>query len=61
MVWGVLLDIASWSVYPSMLTLVGASIVIGAGLYLIERERRAAGVLATARRAADAPRSADTQ
>jgi hypothetical protein len=38
----VLLDIAIWSVYPSALTLIGASIVIGAGLYLIQRERRQA-------------------
>lgn len=42
LVWGVLLDIAIWSVYPSVLTLLGGSIVIGAGLYLIQRERRAA-------------------
>jgi drug/metabolite transporter (DMT)-like permease len=42
LVWGVLLDIAIWSVYPSALTLMGGSIVIGAGLYLIQRERRAA-------------------
>jgi drug/metabolite transporter (DMT)-like permease len=42
LVWGVLLDIAIWTVYPSALTLLGGSIVIGAGLYLIQRERRAA-------------------
>ena len=42
LVWGVLLDIAIWSVYPSALTLIGGSIVIGAGLYLIQRERRQA-------------------
>jgi drug/metabolite transporter (DMT)-like permease len=42
MVWGVLLDIAIWSVYPGVLTLVGASVVIGAGLYLVQRERRQA-------------------
>jgi drug/metabolite transporter (DMT)-like permease len=46
MLWGVLLDIAIWSVYPSALTLVGASIVIGAGLHLIQRERRQAAVVA---------------
>jgi drug/metabolite transporter (DMT)-like permease len=46
MIWGVLLDIAIWSVYPGALTLVGASIVIGAGLYLILRERRQAAVVA---------------
>jgi drug/metabolite transporter (DMT)-like permease len=50
LLWGVLLDIAVWSVYPSALTLVGGSIVIGAGLYLVQRERRqAANVAATAR------------
>ncbi|MDH5176498.1 MAG: DMT family transporter [Gammaproteobacteria bacterium] len=46
LVWGVLLDIAIWSVYPSALTLMGGSIVIGAGLYLIQRERRATAVAA---------------
>ena len=42
LIWGVLLDIAIWRAYPSALTLIGASIVIGAGLYLIQRERRQA-------------------
>jgi drug/metabolite transporter (DMT)-like permease len=46
LVWGVLLDIAIWSVYPSALTLMGGSIVIGAGLYLIQRERRASAIAA---------------
>jgi drug/metabolite transporter (DMT)-like permease len=46
MLWGVLLDIAIWNVYPSTLTLIGASVVIGAGLYLIQRERRATAVAA---------------
>jgi drug/metabolite transporter (DMT)-like permease len=46
LVWGALLDIAIWSVYPSALTLLGGSIVIGAGLYLIQRERRQAAVAA---------------
>jgi drug/metabolite transporter (DMT)-like permease len=50
LLWGVLLDVTVWSVYPSALTLVGGSIVIGAGLYLVQRERRqAANVAATAR------------
>ncbi|HET7203966.1 MAG TPA: DMT family transporter [Steroidobacteraceae bacterium] len=40
LVWGVLLDVAIWSVWPSMVTLLGGGIVIGAGLYLIDRERR---------------------
>lgn len=42
LVWGVVLDVAIWSVWPSAITLLGGGIVIGAGLYLIERERRAA-------------------
>lgn len=42
LVWGVGLDVAIWSVWPSAVTLVGGAIVIGAGLYLIARERRAA-------------------
>jgi drug/metabolite transporter (DMT)-like permease len=46
MLWGVLLDITIWNVYPSALTLLGASVVIGAGLYLIQRERRQAVVAA---------------
>jgi drug/metabolite transporter (DMT)-like permease len=40
LVWGVGLDVAIWSVWPSVVTLVGGAIVIAAGLYLIERERR---------------------
>jgi drug/metabolite transporter (DMT)-like permease len=44
LIWGVLLDVAIWSVYPSALTLLGGSIVIGAGLYLIQRERRQAAL-----------------
>jgi drug/metabolite transporter (DMT)-like permease len=42
LVWGVGLDVAIWSVWPSAVTLVGGAIVIGAGLYVIARERRAA-------------------
>jgi drug/metabolite transporter (DMT)-like permease len=41
LLWGVLLDVAIWSVYPDAITIVGGAIVIGAGLYVIERERRA--------------------
>jgi drug/metabolite transporter (DMT)-like permease len=48
LIWGALLDIAIWNVYPSALTLLGGSIVIGAGLYLIQRERRQAVVAAEA-------------
>ena len=46
LLWGVLLDIAIWSVLPSAVTVLGGSIVIGAGLYLIQRERRQAAVAA---------------
>jgi drug/metabolite transporter (DMT)-like permease len=46
LLWGVLLDIAIWSVFPGALTVFGGSIVIGAGLYLIQRERRAAALAA---------------
>jgi drug/metabolite transporter (DMT)-like permease len=46
LVWGVCLDVAIWSVWPSAVTLLGGAIVIGAGLYLIERERRAAAPVA---------------
>jgi drug/metabolite transporter (DMT)-like permease len=44
LLWGVLLDLAIWHVLPDGITLVGGTIVIGAGLYLIERERRTAVV-----------------
>lgn len=42
LLWGVLLDVAIWHVLPGGVTLLGGGIVIGAGLYLIERERRTA-------------------
>jgi drug/metabolite transporter (DMT)-like permease len=48
LLWGVLLDLAVWHVLPGALTLVGGSIVIGAGLYLIQRERRQAAVASAA-------------
>ncbi len=41
LVWGVLLDLVVWGVLPSAITLLGGSIVIGAGLYLMWRERQA--------------------
>ncbi len=40
LLWGVLLDIAIWHAVPGAVTVLGGSIVIGAGLYLIQRERR---------------------
>jgi drug/metabolite transporter (DMT)-like permease len=46
LIWGVLLDLVIWHVLPGAITLVGGSIVIGAGLFLIERERRASAAVA---------------
>jgi drug/metabolite transporter (DMT)-like permease len=40
LVWGVCLDVAIWHAWPDGITLVGGAIVIGAGLFLIARERR---------------------
>jgi drug/metabolite transporter (DMT)-like permease len=40
LLWGVLLDLAIWGVLPGVTTIAGGSIVAGAGLYLIARERR---------------------
>jgi drug/metabolite transporter (DMT)-like permease len=45
LVWGVALDVAIWSVWPGTVTLLGGGIVIAAGLYVIERERRLASVV----------------
>jgi drug/metabolite transporter (DMT)-like permease len=42
LLWGVALDFAIWRVLPGAVTLAGGALVIGAGLYLIERERRTA-------------------
>ena len=40
LIWGVLLDLAVWNVLPGAITIAGGAVVIGAGLYLIARERR---------------------
>jgi drug/metabolite transporter (DMT)-like permease len=40
LVWGLLLDLVIWRVLPTGVTLLGGSIVIGAGLYIIHREHR---------------------
>jgi drug/metabolite transporter (DMT)-like permease len=40
LLWGVVLDLVIWHVLPGAVTLVGGTIVIGAGLYLMARERR---------------------
>ncbi|MCI0437483.1 MAG: DMT family transporter [Gemmatimonadetes bacterium] len=46
LLWGVLLDLAIWKVLPGAVTLAGGAVVIGAGLYLIVRERRTPEVAA---------------
>jgi drug/metabolite transporter (DMT)-like permease len=40
LLWGALLDLAIWGVLPEAVTVVGGAVVIGAGLYLMSRERR---------------------
>jgi drug/metabolite transporter (DMT)-like permease len=40
LLWGVALDVIVWHVLPGAVTLAGGAIVVGAGLYLVERERR---------------------
>lgn len=45
--WGLGLDWALWSTRPDARTLSGAAIVVGAGLYLIRRERDAGAVPAS--------------
>ena len=40
LLWGVVLDLLIWHVLPGAVTLAGGTIVIGAGLYLLARERR---------------------
>jgi drug/metabolite transporter (DMT)-like permease len=46
LVWGVILDLTIWHVLPSGITLLGGSIVIAAGLYIILRERNAGAIAA---------------
>jgi drug/metabolite transporter (DMT)-like permease len=41
MVWAIAIDLAVWRVLPNTLTLAGSAIVIGAGVYLIRKERTA--------------------
>jgi len=40
LLWGVALDLLIWRLLPGAVTLAGGAIVIGAGLYLMSRERR---------------------
>jgi drug/metabolite transporter (DMT)-like permease len=42
LLWGAALDFAVWGVLPGLVTVAGGTIVIGAGLYVIYRERRTA-------------------
>lgn len=42
MVWAIAIDFVVWRVLPGTLTLIGSAIVIGAGVYLIRRERQVA-------------------
>jgi len=39
LLWGVLLDVALWSVLPDGVTWVGAGIIVASGLYLLRREK----------------------
>jgi drug/metabolite transporter (DMT)-like permease len=39
LVWGVALDAAVWGVWPDAPTLIGASVIIAAGMYLLRHER----------------------
>jgi len=39
--WGLGLDLALWGVLPDAVTWLGAAIIVGSGLYLIHREKRA--------------------
>ena len=48
LIWGVLLDLVIWHVLPGARHAARWRIVIGAGLYLIERERRVGGSICAA-------------
>jgi len=39
LLWGVLLDVALWSVLPDGITWIGAGIIVASGLYLLRREK----------------------
>jgi drug/metabolite transporter (DMT)-like permease len=39
LLWGVLLDVALWSVLPDGVTWIGAGIIVASGLYLLRREK----------------------
>ncbi|HQV71985.1 MAG: DMT family transporter [Dokdonella sp.] len=42
LIWGITFDALIWHTTPDRLMLVGASIIVGSGIYLIRRERRPA-------------------
>jgi len=46
LLWGVALDRLIWGLLPGAVTLAGAAVVIGAGLYLMSRERRGPSTVA---------------
>lgn len=39
LVWGLGIDILLWNTWPDAITLIGAGIIVGSGLYLLRRER----------------------
>ena len=39
LLWGVLLDVALWSVLPDGVSWIGAGIIVASGLYLLRREK----------------------
>jgi drug/metabolite transporter (DMT)-like permease len=39
LLWGVILDVALWSVLPDGVTWIGAGIIVASGLYLLRREK----------------------
>jgi drug/metabolite transporter (DMT)-like permease len=44
LLWGLALDWAIWSALPSPIVYLGAALVVGAGLYVMQRERRVAAI-----------------
>lgn len=45
--WGVALDLVIWGELPAPIVFVGAAVIVGSGLYLIQRERQLARHAAT--------------
>ena len=42
-IWGIAIDLALWSVWPSPWTLAGAGVITAAGLYIFRREQAVGG------------------